>query len=325
MCVKVMVQAGIRKIYYFPAKHWELEGEEGTPPSPDSVLPPTSASGSPRKPGDRKEKNSTAIQRLVMNNSIALSMYIPQWTSEEGPRAGEAGVDLGQGASSLFPLPLPFLQIPQQQQQPPAFWELDPAISLLPNIEGRWPTIQARFQQTLQALQALTRKYQVPCEHWRHGTLLHTSPTDPVYSHAIVLAHLIAKRTDDPKVGVGAVLLLEGPERRYISVGWNGFPRKAQHLDYPYAGADDSAEDERLKYLYILHAGRRGLVWCGRARLLQRSRLTPPRDSSLLPGATPPAHRAECPALAQPQGLPAPQCHLHRHQAPLRRVRPHVA
>ncbi|KAI9316160.1 hypothetical protein DFJ73DRAFT_786827 [Zopfochytrium polystomum] len=29
----------------------------------------------------------------------------------------------------------------------------------------------------------------------------------------------------------------------------------AQHLDNPQAGADDSAEDEELKYHYILHSG----------------------------------------------------------------------
>lgn len=36
---------------------------------------------------------------------------------------------------------------------------------------------------------------------------------------------------------------------------------QAQHLDYPQAGADDSVEDEELKYDYILHAEQNALMW----------------------------------------------------------------
>ena len=75
----------------------------------------------------------------------------------------------------------------------------------------------------------------------------------------VVLAHIAAKRTDDPKVGVGSVLIDD--RHRYISVGWNGYPKKAHHLDYPHAGADDSVADEELKYDYMLHAEQNTLLW----------------------------------------------------------------
>jgi dCMP deaminase len=75
----------------------------------------------------------------------------------------------------------------------------------------------------------------------------------------MVLAQIAAKRTDDPKVGVGAVLLDE--TQKYISVGWNGYPKKSQHLDYPHAGADDCVGDQELKYDYILHAEQNALLW----------------------------------------------------------------
>ncbi|KAJ3078263.1 Cytidine and dCMP deaminase domain-containing protein 1 [Rhizoclosmatium hyalinum] len=77
--------------------------------------------------------------------------------------------------------------------------------------------------------------------------------------HAMVLAHIAAKRTDDPKLGVGSVFVDE--EGRYFSVGWNGYPKKSQHLDYPQAGADDSVEYEELKYDYILHSEQNALLW----------------------------------------------------------------
>ena len=85
----------------------------------------------------------------------------------------------------------------------------------------------------------------------------------------MVMAHIAARRTDDPKLGVGCLIVVRG---KYTSVGWNGYPKKCivhatmaidahhffvgQHLDYPQAGADDSVEDEELKYDYILHSGK---------------------------------------------------------------------
>lgn len=46
-----------------------------------------------------------------------------------------------------------------------------------------------------------------------------------------------------------------------LAQGRNGYPKKAQHLDYPQKGADDSVEDEELKYDYVLHAEQNALLW----------------------------------------------------------------
>ena len=51
-----------------------------------------------------------------------------------------------------------------------------------------------------------------------------------LWQHAIVLAHIASKRTDDPKIGVGAVLVYA--DGRYGSVGWNGYPKKASNRLY---------------------------------------------------------------------------------------------
>lgn len=66
--------------------------------------------------------------------------------------------------------------------------------------------------------------------------------------HALVLATIAARRTDDPKVGVGAVLV-DSVQGQYISVGWNCYPRKTQRHSYPHAGADEAGADEELKYI----------------------------------------------------------------------------
>lgn len=42
----------------------------------------------------------------------------------------------------------------------------------------------------------------------------------------MILAHIASKRTDDPKIGVGAVLVYA--DGTYGSVGWNGYPKKVR-------------------------------------------------------------------------------------------------
>ncbi len=260
-----MVQAGIRKIYYFPARHWELDQQQQQQgvAAPEALPVPAELGGGkrpslPPAPGTvdgRRDKNAAAVQRLVMNNSIALSMYIPQWG--KGEAAAATACDRDSPASE---------QGGEEEESTEQLWALDPTIAHMPAVgEDRWPSIQARFKRTVAAVQELwTRYHGVDLESWRAGSCVGRGPpADPVYAHAMVLAHIAAKRTDDPKVGVGAVLLREagsGGSRTYIGLGWNGFPRKAQHLDYPHAGADDVAEDDRLKYDYILHAEQNALL-----------------------------------------------------------------
>ena len=49
--------------------------------------------------------------------------------------------------------------------------------------------------------------------------------------HFITITRLLAERTDDPKTGVGAVIVSR--ELEIISFGWNGFPMKARYGDFP--------------------------------------------------------------------------------------------
>ncbi|KAJ3091635.1 Cytidine and dCMP deaminase domain-containing protein 1 [Quaeritorhiza haematococci] len=328
LCTKVMVQAGIRKCYYFPAAAWEMQmrwdadhirdsisdtgstrdslsapADNGTvfpppddmdaddfrpssttpnrPPSAAPCSPATSmysisnspdrnftygsggnfqlANGTPpnhtsfmryrftMREEERKEKNKRSVQRLISNNAIALSMYIPQWDHSSN--------DLLHGPLASFEL-----------SNETAFWELDETIGRSPGMAGRWETIKAKFKRTLIAIYLLVQRYNVPV---RSQTLIQDVGIvesqegewpPSLIAHAMVLAHIAARRTDDPKVGVGAVIV-DLDKERYFSTGWNGYPKKAEHLDYPQAGADDSVEDEELKYDYILHAEQNALLW----------------------------------------------------------------
>ena len=248
-----MVQAGIRKIYYFPAADWEIDWgivaghsrvslssnqETSSHSNTLSVSIPSESQGTPL---ERQEKNRRSVMRLIQNNPIALTLYIPQWVHPELSSESEDFI------AEKYTVPREW------------GWELDQQIGRSPSISGRWPTIQAKFTKTVLALYILESRYTGQMRRLRNGVEIDQEFVNPVFRHAMVMAHIAAKRTDDPKVGVGAVLLDE--TSRYISVGWNGYPKKSQHLDYPHAGADDCVEDEELKYDYILHAEQNALLW----------------------------------------------------------------
>ena len=76
-------------------------------------------------------------------------------------------------------------------------------------------------------------------------------------SHLITLAKFLAERTDDPRKGVGAVIMNE--EREIVALGWNGFPTKALYGEFPRASDRDTGVQPK-KYPYIIHAEQNALL-----------------------------------------------------------------
>ena len=74
--------------------------------------------------------------------------------------------------------------------------------------------------------------------------------------HFITIARFLAERTDDPKTGVGAVIV--NPKMKFISLGWNGFPLKAEYGEFARASQDDVPTDK--KYPYVIHAEQNALL-----------------------------------------------------------------
>jgi deoxycytidylate deaminase len=192
---------------------------------------------------------------LILNNTTALTLvnlfinikYIPQWDHDETEKCGE----------ELSPVSY-FMN-----------WELDRSLGSRVGIKDRWATIKRKFSMTQLAISLLEKMYSVPVRRQTfksdgiHEDSLEEGDQEEMpefVKHAIVMSHIAARRTDDAKVGVGAVIA-DPSGTRYISVGCNSYPKKAQHLDYPQKGADDSLEDEELKYDYILHAEQNSLLW----------------------------------------------------------------
>ena len=71
------------------------------------------------------------------------------------------------------------------------------------------------------------------------------------------LARFLAERTDDPKTGVGAVIV--DKNRKVVGLGWNGFPTKAVYGQFPRA-SDKNKSVPGKKYPYIIHAEQNALL-----------------------------------------------------------------
>ena len=69
--------------------------------------------------------------------------------------------------------------------------------------------------------------------------------------HFVTIARLLAERTDDPRSGVGAVIVNKDME--IISFGWNGFPRKTRYGELPRASKKDTVAPDK-KDSYVIHA-----------------------------------------------------------------------
>ena len=79
----------------------------------------------------------------------------------------------------------------------------------------------------------------------------------PQAYHLLTLAKFLAQRTDDPRKGVGAVII--NKEKDIVALAWNGFPTKALYGEFPRASDKDEAA-EKKKYPYIIHAEQNALL-----------------------------------------------------------------
>ncbi|XP_036396536.1 cytidine and dCMP deaminase domain-containing protein 1 isoform X1 [Megalops cyprinoides] len=86
--------------------------------------------------------------------------------------------------------------------------------------------------------------------------------------HCIIQAGLLAYRTEDPKVGVGAVIWAEGKSGHcdgtgnmyLVGCGYNAYPVGSEYAEFPQM--DDKQQDRRSrKYRYIIHAEQNALIF----------------------------------------------------------------
>uniref|UniRef100_A0A8C2YVR0 Cytidine and dCMP deaminase domain-containing protein 1 n=1 Tax=Cyclopterus lumpus TaxID=8103 RepID=A0A8C2YVR0_CYCLU len=95
----------------------------------------------------------------------------------------------------------------------------------------------------------------------------HDGLSQEVARHCIIQARLLAYRTEDPKVGVGAVIWAKAPAASdgtgalsLVGCGYNAYPAGSHYAEYPQM--DNKQEDrQRRKYRYMVHAEQNALTF----------------------------------------------------------------
>ncbi|XP_041835224.1 cytidine and dCMP deaminase domain-containing protein 1 isoform X2 [Melanotaenia boesemani] len=96
----------------------------------------------------------------------------------------------------------------------------------------------------------------------------HGEVSQEVARHCIIQARLLEYRTEDPKVGVGAVIWAKGKSAGcsgtgclyLVGCGYNAYPAGSKYAEYPQM--DNKQEDrQRRKYRYIVHAEQNALTF----------------------------------------------------------------
>jgi hypothetical protein len=104
--------------------------------------------------------------RLVQNNSIALSLYVPQWKHPQ--------LTLEEEDELIKSHPI----------EEDWGWFLDETVGNSPNVAGRWDEIKKKFQKTVLAVYLLHKKYQGGSRSYHNGIEIQNYNTPAIFRHA---------------------------------------------------------------------------------------------------------------------------------------------
>ncbi|KAK3704828.1 hypothetical protein QZH41_005030 [Actinostola sp. cb2023] len=245
-CVKMLVQAGVSKVFYLPLK------------------PET----------DTKENKS--VDALFQVSEVSRSFYVPQITQKhiqklktekKQPPYGrnESDVEKQREGTDIST----FEKYKKRQEwdktwfddiQEHLDWEEfgDEEIEteVLKDMDDAFKWFcQATFAVGKQGDGNIWKKYGEESNEFKQDVAAHLSR----------LAQMLSNRTDDPNRGVGCVMTI-GEE--IISIGWNGFPSKALYGNHPRGSESDIEAGQ--KYPHVIHAEQNALL-CRNQRKLKGS------------------------------------------------------
>ncbi|KAE8278277.1 Cytidine and dCMP deaminase domain-containing protein 1 [Larimichthys crocea] len=154
-------------------------------------------------------------------------------------------------------------------------------------VEPYFSNLRNNMRELVEVLAAVAAG--VPQQHYGFHRELHSTPEPSLNKpsppaprhdgvsqegarHCIIQARLLAYRTEDPKVGVGAVIWAKGQSAGsdgtgclyLVGCGYNAYPAGSQYAEYPQM--DNKQQDrQRRKYRYIIHAEQNALTFRTRA------------------------------------------------------------
>ncbi|XP_043556351.1 cytidine and dCMP deaminase domain-containing protein 1 isoform X2 [Chiloscyllium plagiosum] len=142
--------------------------------------------------------------------------------------------------------------------------------------------LQPLAYDMLQFVEETSKKSTVDCSVPEYGTFRfycddsdkacdeHTNDEFQKFArHCMVQARLLAYRTEDQKIGVGAVIWAEGKSnncdgtgaRYLIGCGYNAYPMGSEYADYPQLDEKQQKDREARKFRYIVHAEQNALTF----------------------------------------------------------------
>uniref|UniRef100_A0A8C6SFP2 Cytidine and dCMP deaminase domain-containing protein 1 n=1 Tax=Neogobius melanostomus TaxID=47308 RepID=A0A8C6SFP2_9GOBI len=284
-CLKMLLNAGVGQICFWPGD-----------PEVSMLENPSSHDASGRSVPEEAAWDALAADTLKSNSRAhicvplqPLEPGLAQFVSETS-RGGdfmeriaedESGLDVEQlynreRVRALASLSSRFLvRRPQEHQQILSLMKLE-TFCVEPYFSGLRHNMQELVQVLAAAVAGLPHHNGYGFYRWNSDAAL--SQSEPVSAeealHCMIQAAILALRTEDPKVGVGAVIWAKAEQTgrlSFVGCGFNAYPRGSQCNEYPQM--DDKQEDrQRRKYRYIVHAEQNALTF--RTREIRRSEPT---------------------------------------------------
>ena len=275
LCTKLLVQSKVKRVFYLPIE-----------PEYDYLRHRTG-----KKAADFNHETSR-VDELFKVSSIGQTVFVPR-AGQEVTDAAESKRKTPEKARKAKQKDLmnkywndKWMKVAQRKLPWPAFDDNMKA-QVYKDFESitEWMAhvlIKSEIGDSFEALTRKKRKSFDPCRN----------PLEREQAiHLMKLAFFLAERTDDPRKGVGAVLI--NRDKDIVGLGWNGFPTKSLYGEFPRAADKDPPVGERVdkKYPYIIHAEQNALLMRNTKNIV---------DSTLIVTMTP---CDDCTPLIEMQGI----------------------
>ena len=274
LCTKLLVQSKVKRVFYLPIEpeYDYLRHRKG------------------KKAADFNHETSR-VDELFKVSSIGQTVFVPR-AEQEVTDVAESKRKTPEKARKTKQKDLmnkywndKWMKVAQRKLPWPAFDD-NMIAQVYKDFESitEWMAhvlIKSEIGDSFEALTRKKRKSFDPCEPLEREQAI----------HLIKLAFFLAERTDDPRKGVGAVLI--NRDKDIVGLGWNGFPTKSLYGEFPRAADKDPPVGERVdkKYPYIIHAEQNALLMRNTKNIV---------DSTLIVTMTP---CDDCTPLIEMQGI----------------------
>ena len=241
-CIKLMVHARVSRVFYLPLE--------------------------PENPGEEDLQRADRLARVC---AIGQSIYIPQ--------IGEGAMAQSKVRNSPY-IPQKHSNMDTDLDLLKRYWNAEWVTRIAKQL--RWPEFESLKAET-SLLMGSTLEWiarvafiDIPSSVFFHAwvtgdTPLVTAPEnenttaadfskvpDPNNSkwqelsrHWSRLAQILSQYSDDPRRGVGAVVVMDN---RVVATGWNSYPLQTKYGDFPRASDNDPDCFKPKKYPFIIHA-----------------------------------------------------------------------